>query len=239
MTTVEVHKRTLLGVDPLMREKSNGGSSAPLHPQSGKSWSSHSATMPRRPSRTTLIEPSAQSEEELLGRFQRAAFSYFLEQFNPENGLVADRSPASAPASIAVVGFALSSYPVAVERGWVSRADATRRTLVTLRFFWSSEQSNRPDATGHKGFFYHFLDLASGRRVWQSELSPIDTALLMAGMLTAASYFDASTPEEIEIRVLAEALYRRVDWEWALGGEATVRQGWKPESGYLHSGWGG
>ena len=114
-----------------------------------------------------------------------------------------------------------------------------RRTLVTLRFFWSSEQSNRPDATGHKGFFYHFLDLASGRRVWQSELSPIDTALLMAGMLTAASYFDASTPEETEIRALAEALYRRVDWEWALGGEATVRQGWKPESGYLHSGWGG
>jgi hypothetical protein len=196
--------------------------------------------MPRKlPSQTTLLEPSVQSDEELLDRFERAAFGYFLEQFNPENGLVADKSRAGAPASIAVVGFALSCYPVGVERGWMARTEAAQRTLVTLRFFWNSRQDELPDATGYKGFYYHFLDMQTGRRVWQSELSLIDTTLLLAGVLTAAVYYDASTAEEAEIRALAEALYQRADWAWALGGEATVRQGWKPESQYLHSGWGG
>ena len=186
-----------------------------------------------------MAEARAQSDEALLNWFQHAAFGYFLEHFNPTNGLVADRSRASAPASIAVVGFALSSYPVAVEHGWMSRPAAVQRTLATLRFFWNSEQSDKPDATGYRGFFYHFLDMDTGRRVWRSELSLIDTTFLLAGILTAAAYFDETTPGEVEIRTLAEGLYGRVDWEWALGGEATVRQGWKPESGFLHYGWGG
>src|SRR5580693_5218576 len=83
----------------------------------------------------TVAESSAQSNDELLDRFQRAAFGYFIKQFNPENGLVADTSRAGAPASIAVVGFALSCYPVGVERGWMARAKAAARTLSTLRFF--------------------------------------------------------------------------------------------------------
>ena len=87
-----------------------------------------------------MVEPPAQSDEELLNKFQRAAFGYFLEQINPENGLVADTSRAGSPASIAVVGFALSCYPVGVERGWMARADAASRTLVTLRFFCDSAQ---------------------------------------------------------------------------------------------------
>jgi hypothetical protein len=136
-----------------------------------------------------MAELSAESDEELLDRFQRAAFRYFLEQFNPENGLVTDRSRAGAPASIAVVGFALSCYPVGVERGWMARADAVARTLVILRFFWNSCQSEQPDATGYKGFYYHFLDMKTGKRVWQSELSLIDTTLLLAGVLTASVYF--------------------------------------------------
>ena len=187
----------------------------------------------------TVAEPSAQSDEELLDRFQRAAFGYFLEQFNPENGLVADTSRAGAPASIAVVGFALSCYPVGVERGWMARADAAARTLVTLRFFWNSLQSEQPDATGYKGFYYHFLDMKTGKRVWQSEVSLIDTTLLLAGVLTASVYFSEDTPSENEIRERADAIYRRIDWQWARGGAATVRQGWKPESGFLHYGWDG
>ena len=90
----------------------------------------------------------AQAQIKIVDRFQRAAFDYFLEEINPANGLVADTTRKGSPASIAVVGFALSSYPVAVERGWITRQDAAARTLVTLRFFWSSRQSEEPDATG-------------------------------------------------------------------------------------------
>jgi hypothetical protein len=186
-----------------------------------------------------VAEAGAESDDELLDRFQRAAFGYFLEQCNPENGLVEDRSRPGGPASIAVVGFALSSYPVAVERGWMTRAEAAARTLNTLRFFLESPQGKAPDATGYKGFYYHFLDMQTGRRAWRSELSLIDTTLLLAGVLVAGAYFSADMPAEIEIRESAEALYRRIDWRWAMGGGTTARQGWKPESGFLHYGWEG
>lgn len=111
-----------------------------------------------------------ESDEALLERFQRAAFEYFLTQGNPANGLVADTTRPGAPASIAVVGFALSCYAVGVERGWMSRSDAAARVLATLRFFWNSLQSEAPNASGYKGFYYHFLDMQSGRRVWQLSL---------------------------------------------------------------------
>lgn len=180
-----------------------------------------------------------ESDEALLERFQRAAFDYFLKECNLANGLVADTSRAGAPASIAVVGFALSCYAVGVERGWMSRSDAATRVLATLRFLWNSLQSEAPDASGYKGFYYHFLDMQSGRRAWQSELSIIDSGLLLAGVLTAGVYFDRKTPGEDEIRRLADALYRRVDWCWAQGGAATLRQGWTPKSGFFHYGWEG
>src|SRR5450432_727198 len=142
-------------------------------------------------------------DEELLDRLQRAAFGYFLEETNPANGLVADTSRTDSPASIAVVGLALSVYPVAVERGWLTRDDAATRTLVTLRFFAASAQGSGADATGYKGFYYHFLGLESGRRVWQCEVSPIDTSLLCAGILTAGAYFTDAASIEAEIRALA------------------------------------
>ena len=186
-----------------------------------------------------MTDPVTLSDNDLLDRLQRAAFGYFLNAYNPANGLVADRSLAGSPCSIAVVGFALSSYPVAVERGWMTRDVAVERTLVTLRFFLNSPDSEAPDATGYKGFYYHFLDMQSGRRVWQSELSLIDTALLVAGILTASAYFTENTQSETEIRELAGALYRRVDWRWAQNGKATLSQGWKPECGFLHYGWEG
>ena len=184
-------------------------------------------------------EPAALSDDDLLDRYQRAAFDYFRENVNPENGLVADTSRPNSPASIAVVGFALSCYPVGVERGWVTRDSAARLTLATLRFFWTSPQGNGEDVTGHKGFYYHFLDMRTGLRVWRCELSMVDTALLVAGMLVASTYFSGDNEEEREIRELAEALYRRVDWRWAQGSTPTLRQGWKPKSGFLHYGWEG
>ena len=174
----------------------------------------------------------------MLDRLQRGAFAYITDYANVQNGLIADTSRSGSPCSIAVVGFALSCYPVAVERGWMSRAAAAAQTLKTLNFFWSSPQSDGPDATGFKGFYYHFLDMNSGRRVWQCELSLVDTTLLVAGILTAGRYFDGDE-EEAEIRTLSDALYRRVDWQWAQNGQQTASQGWKPECGFLHYGWEG
>jgi hypothetical protein len=189
--------------------------------------------------KTDMVEISESTDEALLDGLQRAAFDYFLEMVNPGNGLIADNSRAGAPVSIAVVGFALSSYVVAVKRGWLARADAVARSLAALRFFRDSDQSGGPEATGYKGFYYHFLDSRTGARVWRSELSMIDTALLIAGALTAGMYFDADTPDEIELREAVETLFQRVDWRWAQDGGATLRQGWKPECGFLHYGWEG
>ena len=177
--------------------------------------------------------------EPTLDTLQRAAFGYFLQAVNPANGLVADTSREQSPCSIAVVGFALSAYPIAVERGWMARLDAVERSLAALRFFRDSDQSGSAEATGYKGFYYHFLDLRSGARVWRSELSMIDTALLVAGALTASRYFTADTAEENELREVVDELYRRIDWDWSQGGCATIRQGWKPECGFLHYGWEG
>jgi hypothetical protein len=174
-----------------------------------------------------------------LDALQREAFAYFVHEANPLNGLIADKTSKDSPASIAAVGFALTSYPVGVERGFVTRADAIRRTLATLRFFHDSRQSGDADATGHMGFYYHFLDMATGSRAWRCELSTIDTALLLAGMLCAAEYFSGGGAEESEIRELVEALYRRVDWNWARNGGATVTMGWKPENGFLPYRWQG
>ena len=141
----------------------------------------------------------ARSDDEMLDHLQHAAFDYFLHSANRQNGLVADTTRDGSPSSIAVVGFALSAYVVGVERGWIERADAVQRCLNALRFFWRSDQSGNPDASGHRGFYFHFLDIDSGQRMWQSELSLIDSALLIAGMLTAAAYFTKDTIAEIEI----------------------------------------
>jgi hypothetical protein len=180
--------------------------------------------------------PIGAAELELL---QRETFCYFQKEVNPGNGLIADKTSPGAPASIAAVGLALSSYPIGVHRGFMSRADAVRITLTTLRFFDASSQGNHPDATGYKGFYYHFLDMHSGKRVWHCELSTVDTSFLIAGMLTAAAYFLDDTADEAEIRELADRLYRRVDWQWAQNDGVTVSQGWKPESGFLPYRWQG
>ena len=159
-------------------------------------------------------------DDELLDRLQRGAFGYFVDQTNPANGLVADTSRAGSDASIAVVGFALSAYPVAVERGWIEREDGATRVLAALRFFEGSRQDAGEDGIGHKGFYYHFLNMESGRRAGQCELSPIDTSFLVAGILTAAAYFTDARSDEVEIRTLARALYDRIDWDWARNGTA-------------------
>ncbi|MEO6967141.1 MAG: glucoamylase family protein [Rhodanobacteraceae bacterium] len=191
------------------------------------------------PAISSVGTPAHSDDEALLEGIERAAIGYFLHRVNPANGLIPDTSRDGSPCSIAVVGFALSVYPVAVERGWMSREEAVANSVAALRFFRDSDHSGGPEATGYKGFYYHFLDMHGGVRVWHSELSMIDTALLLAGALTAASYFSANTTDGIELRELVETLYRRVDWCWAQDGKATIRQGWKPECGFLNYGWDG
>jgi hypothetical protein len=178
-------------------------------------------------------------QNELLDVLQRNGFQYFLDKVNPANGLVADSTWENNTSSIAAVGFALACYPVGVEHGWISRRDAVERTLITLRFFATSPQGPEPDATGYQGFYYHFLNLETGRRTWKSELSTIDTTYLLCGMLTAAEYFDQNVPGEQELRRLVDGLFDRVDWQWAQNGEVTVTHGWRPESGFLPYRWWG
>src|SRR5437764_8159693 len=182
-------------------------------------------------------QPSLSEKE--LDKLQQATFGYFLKETNPANGLVPDNTRAGAHCSIAPTGFALAAYPIAVERSFITRSEAVERTLTTLRFFWHSPQGTDADATGYKGFYYHFLDMQTGRRAWVSELSTIDTAYLLAGALTAAAYFDRDGEKEREIRSLADALYRRADWRWAQNGALKVAHGWKPERGFLKYRWEG
>src|SRR4051794_33469920 len=173
-------------------------------------------------------------EDALLDPLERAAFGYFDAPSDCVGGMVADNSRPGAPISIAVAGFALSAYPIAVERGWMTRGEALARSLAALRFFADSDQSGNVDATGYKGFYYHFLDRYTGRRVWGSELSMVDTALLMAGALASQQYFASADADESALRGLVDLLYRRVDWRWSQNDGATIMQGWKPECGFLH-----
>ena len=177
--------------------------------------------------------------EQDLNRLQLTTLQYYLHESNPANGLIRDKTEKSAPASIAAVGLALASLPIFVERGVVSREFAPELALKRLRFFRDIPHGPEPDATGYKGFYYHFLDMKSGRRVWNCELSTIDSAFLFAGMLTCAAYFDADTAEEEEVRRLVAELYARADWQWALNGGPALSHGWRPESGFIPHYWKG
>jgi hypothetical protein len=184
-----------------------------------------------------LDQSQLNKDADVLLDLQRETFDFFLAQVDPETGLVADKTDPDSHASIAVVGMALSAYVVGTERKLLSRTDAISRTLKILHFFQSSYQGTATDATGYKGFYYHFLDMHTGKRAWQSELSTIDTTFFIAGALASASYFTGESEEEAEIRRIAEFLYRRIDWVWALNGGTTISHGWKPESGFLPYRW--
>jgi hypothetical protein len=186
-----------------------------------------------------VAETSRLMNDQDLNRLQVTTLLYYLREANPANGLIRDKTERGAPCSIAAVGLALAAIPVLVERGVISREFAPEIALRRLRFFRDSPHGPEPDATGYKGFYYHFLDMRTGRRVWECELSTIDSALLLAGMLTCAAYFDEDTEEEKEVRRITDALYRRADWQWALNGGAALSHGWKPESGFIPYRWTG
>ncbi|HEV2539531.1 MAG TPA: glucoamylase family protein [Frateuria sp.] len=182
------------------------------------------------------------AQQQLIDDLQRRTFDWFWDSANPANGLVPDHYPSPESfASIAAVGFGLTAYGVGVERGYISREQAIERTLATLRFFKDAPQNaSEDDATGYHGFFYHFLDLHTGKREarWV-ELSSVDTALLLGGVLFAQSYYDRDTPAEREIRALADTIYRRVDWPWLQARKPLISMGWTPGGQFIPHDWQG
>lgn len=184
--------------------------------------------------------PDSTQTAAFLDTLEERTFHYFWDLTNASNGLTPDRSPTPSFSSIAAVGFALTAYPIGVERGYVSRAAARDRVLTTLRFFWNAPQDSLASGTtGYKGFFYHFLDMNTGHRFQTVELSTIDTALLLAGVLTCQSYFDGADSIETAIRSVAESLYARADWRWIQPRTPLVAMGWTPENGFHTYDWRG
>ncbi len=166
--------------------------------------------------------------------------NYFLETTPRGSGLAPDRWPARSPSSIAAIGFALSAIPIAVEDNVIGREEGGSRVRSALRFLLQIPQGNSSHgAGGFMGLFYHFLRPEDGTRTWDCELSTVDTGLLMLGILTCESYFDHPSGQEAEIRALADSLYRRVDWRWAMNDTTGILMGWTPEGGYHHLTWHG
>lgn len=189
--------------------------------------------------RSRVFDPERDSDP-VINNLQRRTFRFFWDTTNKQNGMAPDRFPSPSFASMAAVGFALTAYVVGAERGFVSRSQARLRTLRTLRFLESLPQG--PDESGmggYKGFFYHFVHMHNGQRFGTSELSTVDTSLLLGGVLLSQSYFNGDTRSEREIRALAEKIYERVDWNWAQNRPPVLSHGWRPESGFLRFDWRG
>ena len=179
---------------------------------------------------------SAETTDAILDSLQYGAFRYAWDEANPTTGLLRDRSQSGSPCSIASQGFGFSAICIAVDHGWVTRSAAAARVLTTLQTYWNGPQGTAVNGMmGYKGLFYHFLDLTTGQRMWSSELSTIDTALLLAGILDAKQFFNGSDPAEVQIRSLADAIYQRVDWTFVATCSSccpAIWMGWKPESGF-------
>ena len=175
-----------------------------------------------------------------LDELQRRTFNYFWELADTVYYQIPDRYPTLTFSSIAATGFGLSSYIIGAEKKYVTREQAAIRTLKTLKALWHLPQSaDRFNIAGYRGFFYHFLTLDKAVRFKEVELSSIDTGLLMAGILSAMSYFDRDIPVEDSIGMYSDSLFRRVEWDWMYGDTATLTMGWHPEHGFIPSQWTG
>src|SRR5688572_19619557 len=191
---------------------------------------------------TGPIPPSALTTRQsaFLDTLEHRTFDWFWERTDNNNGLTPDRWPTKSFSSVAAIGFALTAYPVGVERGYVTRTAAAQRTLNTLRFMYNAPQGPEPtNVTGYKGFFYHFLDMQTGYRFERVELSTIDTSLLIAGVLFCQSYYPGADATESAIRAYADSLYLRIEWPWAIARPPVVSMGWHPESGFINADWKG
>ncbi len=190
---------------------------------------------------TLTYQKLAPDQQAFVDDLERRTFDWFWQSADPYTGLVPDSWPNHTFSSIAAIGFGLTAYGIGVERGYVSRAQAVQRTLVTLRYLAAAPQNGSEDDTaGYHGFFYHFLDMHTGRRYGRGvELSSVDTTLLLGGVLFAQSYYDRDTPQEKEIRRLTDQLYRAVDWPWMQARKPLLSMGWTPGGQFIPSDWKG
>lgn len=175
-------------------------------------------------------KPFSPDEDQLLDQVERSSFRFFWEQANPDNGLVRDRANVrsqkqSALSSIAAVGFGLTAISIADARGYIPHAQARQRVLNTLRFLWKK-------LPNHRGFFYHWANINTAERQFDSEVSSIDTAILLCGILTCRQHFN-----EWEIKELAHLIFDRVEWTWLSEDTSVLSHGWTPEAGFLPSRW--
>lgn len=171
---------------------------------------------------------------------KKRTFNFFWDIAHPTNYQIPDRYPTLTFSSIAATGFGLTSYIVGIENKYISRAQGAERTLKTLEALWQMPQGDQAaGVSGYKGFFYHFLTLDQPVRYKDVELSSIDTGLLMAGILSAMTYYDADDATETKIRTLANALYSRVEWDWMLQKDGYLSMGWHPERGFIPAKWSG
>jgi hypothetical protein len=171
------------------------------------------------------------ADDAALFEMERLNFQYFWEQADPVTGLVKDRcdvrvaSDQGIVASIAATGFGLTALCIGEERGLVTTADATARVIATLTFLWKK-------LPNHRGFFYHFANKSTGERVWDSEISSVDTALLLCGVLMCREHFHTE-----EVTRLANDVFNRVDWTWLSEDTSLLPHGWTPEVGFLPYRW--
>lgn len=178
--------------------------------------------------------------EAFIEELKKRTFAYFWEVVDTVTWQTDDRYPQKNFTSVAATGFALSSYIIGIHNDYITREEGAVRVSNVLEWLWNSPQGqDAKGMTGYKGFFYHFLNYESGTRFKKVELSTIDTGLLMAGVLTAQSYFDKDNSTEQRIRQLADSLYLRVNWNWAMNGNETMSMGWHPESGFIKAQWTG
>ena len=181
---------------------------------------------------SAAVSPALSSEDDLfLDDLEKRNFQFFWEQASPQTGLVRDRCNAlvngnTIVGSIAATGFGLTALCIAQQRGYVSLNDARDRVLATLRFLGKKMPT-------HRGFFYHFADINTGERVWDSEVSSVDTAILLCGILTCRRHFD----QHSEISLLAYEIFNRVDWSWLSEDTTLLSHGWTPEVGFLPHRW--
>ena len=186
------------------------------------------------PSTTVSTTPVAfASDGAFLDYLQQANFDFFWYAANPANGLIPDRTAAGSACSITSVGFGLTAIGIGIDHGWISRDQGATRVLATLNTFLQGTQgTNTAGDIGYNGWFYHFLDMNAATRASGSELSSIDTVLLLSGVLYAKQYFSGDCSNETSIRTMADTIFNRVNWNWMAQGSNAVTMAWQPETGF-------
>ena len=213
-----------------LRRMAGAAALAPVARWSGFSPLQISGSRGAHPAAPAAPKTLSEQDEAFLQEIEAANFHYFWEQANPETGIVRDRCNVRTLekndlGSIAATGFGLTAICIGEKRGFISHAEARDRVLNTLRFHWKK-------LPNHRGFFYHWANVNTGERLWDSEVSSIDTAILLCGILTCRKHF-----EHAEITQLATDIFNRVDWGWLSEDTSLLPHGWRPESGFLQYRW--